>query len=103
MGQRPKHLKKRKEFPSLTKKNHSVESDIDPNYNCIAYAAGITTRKYWPIFHPDYAWIRGIPSTEEVESFVKFYETFGYAETDNGEYVEGHEKIAIFIGANGKP
>jgi hypothetical protein len=103
MAQRPKHLKRSDDFPKLTKKSHLVTSDRDPRQNCIAFAAGVKNKKYWPIFHPDFAWISGIPRVETVEAFVRFYETFGYVETGDGEYAEGFEKIAIYTNRGGKP
>lgn len=103
MGQRPKHLKKNSDtvrwFPNLNKKNHDVTSDEDPRYNCIAFAAGITNRKFWPTFYPDYYWPPGIPKLEKIEAFIKLYESYGYSvitDGTNGTYVPGVEKVAIF-------
>jgi hypothetical protein len=109
MAQRPKHLKKSqfpnlaKQFPNLTKQDHLVTSNPDPYYNCIAFAAGITDKKYWPNWHPDYTWLPGIPRAETLDAFIKFYETFGYSGPSNDTYVEGVEKVAIFTDGAGKP
>lgn len=103
MPQRPKHLKKSDDFPKLSKKSHDVTSDIDPRYNCIAYAAGITNRKYWPAWHPDYYWPADVPRAETLDAFKQLYETFGYSGPSTNAHVEGIEKIAIFTDKAGKP
>jgi hypothetical protein len=100
---RPKHLDPVTEFPRLTKSSHRVTSDEDAQYNCIAYAAGITDKKFWPKWYPDYVWPPGLPKVETVIALEKFYETFGYARANNGDYVHGVEKIAIYATADGKP
>src|SRR4051794_5742649 len=97
MGQRPKHLKKSNHFPKLAKKDHLITSDIDAHYNCIAYAAGITDKKYCPNWDPDYTWLPGIPRTATLRAFIKFFETFGYSGPSDEVFVDGVEKIAIFV------
>ena len=96
VGQRPKHIKRSNHFPRLTKKNHSVESDRDGTYNCIAYTAGSTTIKWWPVFRKDAYWPPGIPYNETVEAFVQAFGTLGYAECADGSFIDGIEKIAIY-------
>src|SRR5258706_6003834 len=103
MAQRPKHLKKSDQFPKLAKKDHLVISNYDACYNCIAFAAGITDKKYWPNWNPDYTWLDSIPHAETLDAFIKFYETFGYSGPSNGTFLEGVEKVAIFTDKSGKP
>lgn len=103
MAQRPKHLKKSNEFPKLAKKDHLVTSNFDPYYNCIAFAADITDKKYWPNWHPDYKWLDNIPHAATLDAFIKFYETFGYSGPSNESFVDGVEKIAIFADKAGTP
>jgi hypothetical protein len=102
MAQRPKHIKKSNEFPRLNKQNHDVTSDKSGNYNCIAWAAGTTTIKWWPVFAPDAYWPPSAPKVETLDAFIKAYETLGYAVCADGSYVEGTEKIAIYT-KSGKP
>ena len=96
MGQRPKHIKRSNYFPRLSKKNHSVESDKDGNYNCIAYAAGSTMKKWWPIFRKDAYWPLGVPYSETVDAFIRAFQTLGYVECLDGTFVQDTEKIAIY-------
>jgi hypothetical protein len=100
---RPKHLKPRREFPNLNKKNHAVTSDETPLFNCIAYAFGDETRKYWPTFHPDFYWPNSIQKTESVLTFKQLFESVGYAECSDGSHEQGYEKVAIYCDQNGRP
>src|SRR4051812_43732089 len=101
--QRPKHLKRSDAFPNLIKKAHDVTSDEDPDYNCIAFAYGITNRKYWPNFHPDFAWPDGIPKVETLHAFEKLFESIGYVRAADGKHVAGVEKVAIYTSSDGRP
>jgi hypothetical protein len=96
LSQRPKHIKKSNDFPVLTKRNHSVESDWNPAYNCIAFAADVTHIKWWPAFSKDAFWPPGAPYSETLESFIKAFNTIGYVECNDGDYVEGIERIALY-------
>jgi hypothetical protein len=103
MPQRPKHLKKSNDFPNLAKRSNKVTSDKDPDYNCIAFAAGITNRKLWPNFLPDYTWPAGIPRSETLDSFERLFESFGYVRCADGSYQDGIEKVAIYTSVVGRP
>jgi hypothetical protein len=96
MWKRPKHIKRSAYFPRLTKKNHSIESCKDGNYNCIAYAAGSTTIKWWPIFQKDAYWPPKVPYSETIDAFIKAFATLGYAECADGSFEQGIEKVAIY-------
>lgn len=103
MGQRPKHLKRSSYFPKLRKKNNDVTSDEDAGYNCIGYAYGDTSRKYWPNFHPDYYWPSSLPRVEHLDSFRKLFATKGFEKSANGDWVSGVEKVAIYATKTGSP
>lgn len=104
MRQRPKHLKKHPQFPKLTKGNNDVTSDDDAFYNCIAFAVGVTDRKFWPIYPPDYAWPSDLPAAVTVDNFLRFFsEKHGFAVCDNDVFDARLEKIALYTDRNGKP
>jgi len=71
-------------------------------YNCIAYAAGETDKRWWP--HPDkfaFYWPEHLPrepvNRETVENFLLAFEWKGYKRgCKNGEFEEGVEKVALF-------
>lgn len=102
MATRPKHLKPTSAFPKLKKSNHSVTSDRTGNYNCIAWAAEVTTIKWWPSFAPDAYWPPSVPRYETLDAFIQAYQTLGYAVCADGGYEQGVDKIAIYT-KNGRP
>lgn len=66
------------------------------HYNCIAWAAGDTTRPWWPA--PGHYWPRGIaPTTPTVLSFIiAFGHEAGYAPCNNSALEPGVEKVALY-------
>lgn len=97
-GMRRKTIKKSNYFPNISKKNHTVSSDQDTGYNCIAYAAGDTGRWWWPL-DPFGYWPANIPRTDSPESFVRAFETLGYRQCADGKQAKGKEKIALYTRA----
>src|SRR5262245_23727136 len=92
-----KFFPRSKHFPNITRTNHSVTSQQDDKYNCIAYAAGIKNKHYWPDNAPFSAWPSGITNTETMQAFIEFYQLFGYSvvtDATGGVYEKGFEQIA---------
>jgi hypothetical protein len=77
-------------------------SDIDTQYNCIAYAAGVTDKKWWPQFHPDYYWPPNAPRVNSLISFIAVFRELGYEVCEDGAYEVGFEKVAFYT-RNGVP
>ncbi len=84
-------------LPRLTRTNHRVESDATRDYNCIAWASGSNTENVWPgDYGDDFAWPEGLPDTEELASFVAFFESLGYEPCETTDLEEGFEKVALY-------
>ena len=85
-------------FPGLAGSGYRVTSPRDPDYNCIAWAAGETDKWWWPgspgkrgVHWPD-----GAIHEATVEAFVEAFETLGYRSCGlNDALEEGFEKLAI--------
>jgi len=90
-------------FPNLTKDDYQITSPESPEYNCIAWAAGDTEVWWWPDSQYQYYWPPEVPRTESLESFIEAYNALGYVPCDNEKYEEGFEKVAIFVGQDGRP
>ena len=84
------------DFPELTQDNHTITSVADRHYNCIAWAAGETTRKWWPDRRNIGWWPRGVQRAETMGAFVAAYGTLGFRLCFDGSLEPGVEKLAIF-------
>ena len=90
-------------FPKLRKGGYSVTSPAAIEYNCIAWAVGITDRWWWPDAQNLYFWPSGVPRTETIEGFMRAFETLGFTLCHGAEYESGFEKIAIYVDSKRKP
>lgn len=88
-------------FPDLADWGYVVTSDIDYEYNCIAWAAGDKTQQWWPSEHG--YWPEGVAREMTVEAFIGAYATLGYASCDSDDHEPGYEKIAIYADEAGAP
>lgn len=87
-------------FPNLKKLGYKRTSEPE-YYNCIAYAASDTIRKWWPDNFPpgskDY-WPLPVSDApdESIESFLAGFATIGYSKCHNGSYEAGYEKVSFY-------
>lgn len=91
-------------FPGLRAPPFRVTSPAAPEYNCVAWAAGDTTRWWWPDPDPDddaSFWPPGALREETVAAFAAAFATLGYAPSSGEEFEPGFEKVALFAGGAG--
>lgn len=81
------------EFPNLRHVRFSIESNPTVNYNCVAWAAGETHRRWWPF---NAYWPPGVPRELTLEGFVAAFRTLGYEPCDNDGLEGGYEKVSIY-------
>jgi hypothetical protein len=87
------------DFPNLRAEDWKQTSEIDPVYNCIAYAAGRTDVFWWPdSFAPplDDYWPANVSREETIEAFVELYGTFHYEPCSDDSLESGYEKVVIY-------
>jgi len=84
-------------FPSLNSDNHSITSKATRQYNCLAWAARETSRRWEPDRLGIYYWPSGVPRTLTVDAFVRAYGTLGFRLCFDGSLEPEIEKIAIFV------
>lgn len=82
-------------LPRLHQDEYRITSPESDRYNCIAWAAGDATRRWWP-GEPDYYWPPDAPQGETLESFQAVFAALGYRECAGDELEPGYEKVAIF-------
>jgi hypothetical protein len=90
-----------KYFPHLEDEGFTYESDPTPSYNCFAYAAGDTSRKWSPV-DEDHYWPSDLPKDTSVEAFVRLFESLEYSVCDSEAYEAGFEKIALYADRHGE-
>jgi len=81
-------------FPRLAADNYRETSSADWEYNCIAWAAGVTNAWWWPV--PGRYWPPGIPREESLAAFLAAFATFGYAPGAGPELEVDVEKVALY-------
>lgn len=92
------------EHPNLKRAPYFVTSKEDAGHNCIAYAAGDTTRWWWPFNGATQAyWPAGVPRQLTLAAFVAAFATLGYSPCADGDVEAGYEKVAIFVSPQGAP
>ena len=88
-----------KHFPNLG--NWQELSPRTQSYNCFAFAAGDTARRWEPFPPNTYYWPEGVPKDYRLESLTAAFETVGYQACSDEKLEPGTEKIAIYVGRYG--
>jgi hypothetical protein len=83
-------------FPDLARNGYHVTSPPDPVYNCIAWAAGITTTWWWPDPDGFDYWPPGVVRERTLAAFLQALATVGYAPCPDGSLEPGWEKVALY-------
>ena len=91
------------EFPGLRTSRYAVTSPASPAYNCIAWAAGDTRRWWEPDPYLLYFWPPQIPRRYDIDAYTAAYGVLGFQICDDAVYEPGFEKLAVFVGADGRP
>jgi hypothetical protein len=86
-------------FPNLRVSHFQITSPPTDVYNCIAWAAGQTTKWWWPPVDPlddTPFWPDDAPHAVTVPAFAAVFATLGYVPCDNDAHEIGWEKVALF-------
>lgn len=93
-----------RDFPNLKDSDVDVTSLATTSYNCIAWAADDATKWWWPVANiRGFYWPPTIPKELALERFIQAFETLGYGTCESDDFVEGVEKIAIYVDSSGEP
>jgi len=90
-------------FPNLQPNTWRETSAETRRYNCIAWAAGDTTRWWWPDAMAQRYWPTNLPRIVTLDNFIKAYESVGFQYCDDEFLEHGFEKIAIYVNSAGLP
>jgi hypothetical protein len=86
------------DFPNLKPGEWIKSSEIDDNYNCIAFAAHDAGRNWDPnmVGVAGYYWPSGIPRDWRKTTLIKLFQSLGFQVCINGNLEPEYEKIAIY-------
>jgi hypothetical protein len=83
-------------FPSLAADGYMMASPKTQAYNCVAWAAGDSTRWREPrIYWPG-------PPGDDLASLVSLFAALGYTPCTGDELEPGHEKVALYADDQGE-
>lgn len=85
---------KEDKWPYLASEGYDVKSHATWQYNCIAFAADVDTKWWWP----DGAgyWPPGIRREVTTKAFIEAFSSLGYRVCHSGNRQLGFDKIAIY-------
>jgi hypothetical protein len=89
-------------FPNLEADGYEETSPATGQYNCIAWAVGVSSQWWWPDPNGAYPWPEGIPRAVTVEAFLGAFATLRYQSCESAELETGFEKVALYS-LDGKP
>ena len=81
-------------LPRLTADNYRETSAATWDYNCIAWALGITDAWWWP--SPDRYWPENMPREESLPSFLAAFATVNFLPDDSPVLEPDVEKVALY-------
>ena len=93
-------------FHGLALDGYSAESDANGDYNCFAWAASISHRRWGPYkkLPPGWDWPDKVPREMTIPAFVQAYKTLGYKTCGLDFSLESRcEKIVIYANALDEP
>ena len=87
-----------KDFPKLAEDGWQITSEVDPAYNCVAFAVRDTTQFWDPncVGIRGYYWPPGVPHEDTVLAWVKVFEIHGFRLCEGGNLEADFEKLAIW-------
>ena len=81
-------------FPNLADAGFEIVGEPSERYNCIAYAAGDTSRWWWPdgvSYWPPWA-----SRSESIASLKEVFAGQGYEVCDDSNAAAGYQKVALY-------
>lgn len=90
-------------FPGLHDAPYEITSPAQPDYNCVAWAAGNDSHWWWPDATGQYYWPEKVPRREAMDSFIQAFQRLGFEVCEDESLERGWEKVAIYAREDGVP
>ena len=82
-------------FPNLADSGYQITEEASGEYNCIAWALGISSQN-WDCRDPDGYWPPSLPRNHWIGTVIQLFADEGYSLSDSDALEPGYEKIAIY-------
>lgn len=89
-------------FPNLKKCKFRITSPQNDKYNCIAWAANDTSKKWWPDASCIYYWPNIAPRNNSLPAFLAAFQTIGYKHITNSDLELYNDVIAFMADTNNR-
>ena len=83
-------------FPNLQRTDHDVTSPASPNYNCLAWAAGVADQWWWPDPMGVSTWPPSVARAETIKAFIEAFQTLGYVPGADDTVEPQFDKVALY-------
>lgn len=90
-------------FPELHGVPYEITSPAEPDYNCIAWAAGDDSRWWEPDAFGLYHWPNGVPRQYTLEAYAEAFSQLGFEACESPDLERGWERVALFANADRVP
>ena len=82
-------------FPNLAGSGYIVTAQSSREYNCIAWAMGISTQN-WDCNDPEGYWPPSLPRDQQIETMMRLFAGEGFLLCQDDVLEPGYEKIALY-------
>ena len=79
-------------FPNLRDSGYQITSPVSLEYNCVAWALGVTN-EWWS---HDRTWPDSVTRSPSIHALTQVFELFGYVICDSAESEPGYDKVALY-------
>ena len=82
-------------FPNLSISGYEITGDASDEYNCIAWALGVTA-PWWGHQDPGDYWPPTLPRNQEIGTLMQLFASEGFSLCDDDAPEPGYQKIALY-------
>lgn len=83
-----------KAFPKLSSEDIEFVGEPTNRYNCIAYAAGDTTKPW--IHYEEHYWPPHATRSDNIQSLVEVFAGLGFEQCQDSSVEDNYEKVALY-------
>ena len=82
-------------FPNLAGSQYEIIGEATDEYNCIAWALGVTS-SWWGYQNPGDYWPPLLPRNDRIDTVIRLFANEGFSLCNDSVLETGYEKIALY-------